>query len=87
VTRCGGFTGFIELAGLAHAHGLAISAHCAPQLSAHALCAIPSARHVEYFHDHVRIEELLFDGGLAPEGGALRPDRAHAGNGLERRRG
>lgn len=87
VTRCGGYTGFVELAALAHARGLEVSAHCAPQLSAHALCAVPNARHLEYFHDHVRIEEQLFDGPLEPEGGVLRPDRARAGNGLERRRG
>lgn len=87
VTRCGGYTGFVELAALAHAKGLEVSAHCAPQLSAHALCAIGNARHLEYFHDHVRCEEQLFDGLLEPEGGGLRPDRSRAGSGLQRRRG
>jgi L-alanine-DL-glutamate epimerase-like enolase superfamily enzyme len=86
VTRCGGYTGFRELAAVAHAHGLEVSAHCAPQLSAHALCSIPNARHLEYFHDHVRIEEQLFDGALSPLGGALRPDRSRPGHGLEVRR-
>jgi L-alanine-DL-glutamate epimerase-like enolase superfamily enzyme len=85
VTRCGGYTGFLELAGLAHVHGLDVSAHCAPQLSAHALCAIGNARHLEYFHDHVRIEAKLFDSVLEPEEGALRPDRSRPGHGLELR--
>jgi L-alanine-DL-glutamate epimerase-like enolase superfamily enzyme len=85
VTRCGGFTGFLELAGLAHTRGLDVSAHCAPQLSAHSMCAIPNARHIEYFHDHVRIEELLFEGVLEPDGGSLRPDRSRAGHSLELR--
>jgi L-alanine-DL-glutamate epimerase-like enolase superfamily enzyme len=83
VTRCGGITGFLELAGLAHGHGLEVSAHCAPQLSAQVMCAIPNARHIEYFHDHVRIEERLFVGVLKPEAGELRPDRSRTGHGLE----
>ena len=52
-----------------------LSAHCAPQLHAHVACAVAPLRHVEYFHDHVRIDALLFDGALAPDGGALRPDQ------------
>jgi hypothetical protein len=39
--------------------------------------------HLEYFHDHVRVERMLFDGTLDPEGGALRPDRSRPGLGLE----
>jgi L-alanine-DL-glutamate epimerase-like enolase superfamily enzyme len=86
VTRCGGITGLLQAAGLARGHGLEISGHCAPQLSAHALCAVPNLRHLEYFHDHVRIESLFFDGVLEPEDGALRPDRSRPGHGLELRR-
>jgi L-alanine-DL-glutamate epimerase-like enolase superfamily enzyme len=86
VTRCGGITGLLAVAGLARGHGLDLSAHCAPQLSAHAFCAVPNARHLEYFHDHVRVESLLFDGALEPDGGCLRPDRSRIGNGLELRR-
>jgi hypothetical protein len=48
---------------------------------------VPRLRHLEYFHDHVRIERLLFDGVLEPEGGALRPDRTRSGHGLELRHG
>ncbi|HEY7019252.1 MAG TPA: enolase C-terminal domain-like protein [Gaiellaceae bacterium] len=86
VTRCGGITGLLQAAGLAAAHGLDLSAHCAPQLSAHAFCAVPRLRHLEYFHDHVRIESLIFDGVLEPDGGELRPDRSRAGHGLELKR-
>ena len=86
VTRCGGITGLLGAAALAAAHDLDLSGHCAPQLSAHALCAAPRLRHLEYFHDHVRIERMLFDGILEPDGGALRPDRSRPGHGLELRR-
>ena len=73
VTRCGDFTGWLEGAAVAAASGIQISAHCAPQLSAHAVCAVPGARHLEYFHDHARIEPMLFDGTLHVQGGALEP--------------
>ncbi|MFF9328098.1 enolase C-terminal domain-like protein [Streptomyces sp. NPDC014776] len=83
VTRCGGITGVLEAAGLAAAHHLDLSAHCAPAVSAHTFCAVRRLRHLEYFHDHVRVEHLLFDGTLRPDGGALRPDTSRPGLGLE----
>ncbi|MER6734561.1 enolase C-terminal domain-like protein [Streptomyces puniciscabiei] len=83
VTRCGGITGVLEAAALAAAHHLDLSAHCAPAVSAHAFCAVRRLRHLEYFHDHVRCERLLFDGTLSPDGGALRPDTGRPGHGLE----
>jgi L-alanine-DL-glutamate epimerase-like enolase superfamily enzyme len=86
VTRCGGITGLLQAAGLAAGAGLDVSGHCAPQLSAHAFCAVPNLRHLEYFHDHVRIESLLFDGVLEPKNGELRPDRSRKGHGLELKR-
>jgi L-alanine-DL-glutamate epimerase-like enolase superfamily enzyme len=86
VTRCGGITGLLQAAGLANADGLDVSGHCAPQLSTHALAAVPNLRHLEYFHDHARIEPLLFDGVLEPENGELRPDRSRPGHGLELKR-
>jgi L-alanine-DL-glutamate epimerase-like enolase superfamily enzyme len=86
VTRCGGITGLLQLSGLAAAHSLDVSGHCAPQLSAHALCAVPNLRHLEYFHDHVRIESMLFDGVLEPDDGCLCPDRSRTGHGLELKR-
>ncbi|MFI1538273.1 enolase C-terminal domain-like protein [Streptomyces anandii] len=83
VTRCGGITGVLEVAGLAAAQHLDLSAHCAPAVSAHAFCAVRRLRHLEYFHDHVRVEHLVFDGNLRPDGGALRPDTSRPGLGLE----
>lgn len=86
VTRCGGISGALRAAGAAAAHELDVSGHCAPQLSAHALCAVSRLRHLEYFHDHVRFEAKAFDGVLEPVDGALRPDRSRPGHGLELRR-
>ena len=39
-------------------------AHCAPNLHAHVATAVPDLRHIEYFHDHHRIETSLFIGAL-----------------------
>jgi L-alanine-DL-glutamate epimerase-like enolase superfamily enzyme len=86
VTRCGGITGVLRVNGLAAAHGLDVSGHCAPQQSAHAFCGVDRLRHLEYFHDHIRIESMLFDGVLEPVDGALVPDTSRAGNGLELKR-
>jgi len=86
VTRCGGFTGLLHVAGLADAAQIDLSGHCAPQLSAHGLAAVRRLRHLEYFHDHVRLEAMLFDGVLEPEDGTLRPDRSRPGHGLELKR-
>ncbi|MCG6494228.1 enolase C-terminal domain-like protein [Kitasatospora sp. A2-31] len=72
-TRCGGLTGWLRTAALAEAHGLDVSAHCAPHLHAHAAAAVPNCRHLEWFHDHVRVERLLFDGTLDPAGGTVTP--------------
>jgi L-alanine-DL-glutamate epimerase-like enolase superfamily enzyme len=81
-TRCKGFTGFMEGAAIAAALGYPISAHCAPSLHMHVGCAVSKFRHVEYFHDHARIEEMLFDGFIPPRHGELKPDRSRPGLGL-----
>jgi L-alanine-DL-glutamate epimerase-like enolase superfamily enzyme len=83
VTRCGGITGLLRINGLAAAYELDVSGHCAPQLAAHALCSVDRLRHLEYFHDHLRIESMLFDGVLEPVDGTLVPDRSRVGHGLE----
>jgi L-alanine-DL-glutamate epimerase-like enolase superfamily enzyme len=83
VTRCLGITGVLDVA---NAFGIDVSAHCAPAISAHVFCAVERRRHLEYFHDHTRIEELLFDGLPGLRDGALHPDRSRAGNGLELKR-
>jgi L-alanine-DL-glutamate epimerase-like enolase superfamily enzyme len=75
ITRCGGITVWLRAAALAESHGLEISGHCAPHAHVHAAAAVPNLRHLEWFHDHVRIERTLFDGALDPTGGTLTPDR------------
>jgi L-alanine-DL-glutamate epimerase-like enolase superfamily enzyme len=82
VTRCGGITGFLRADALAAAYGVPLSAHCAPALAAYPMAAAQRAEHIEWFHDHVRIETLLFDGVSSPEEGALRPDPSRPGHGL-----
>jgi L-alanine-DL-glutamate epimerase-like enolase superfamily enzyme len=81
-TRCGGVSGFLAAHALADAHGLPLSAHCAPALHVHLGCALPRVRHLEYFHDHQRIERMLFDGAPTPRGGQLAPDLTRSGLGL-----
>ena len=85
-TRCGGVTGFLHAAALCDAWNAPLSAHTAPSLHVHLCCAAPRARNLEYFHDHVRIEQMLFDGAPQPVGGVLTPDRTRAGLGLELKR-
>jgi L-alanine-DL-glutamate epimerase-like enolase superfamily enzyme len=85
-TRCRGYTGFVEAAAIAHSFGCPLSAHCAPSLHMHVSCAVPNLRHIEYFHDHARIEQMLFDGFIYPEGGRLEPDRSAPGIGLTLKR-
>ena len=82
VSRCGGITEWLRVAAVAAAHGLEISGHCGPHLHAHAAAATPNVRHLEWFHDHVRIESLFFDGTLDPAGGVVRPDPGVPGLGL-----
>ena len=83
VSRCGGITEWVRVAAVAAAAGLAVSGHCAPNLHAHVAASVPNLRHLEYFHDHVRIEDLVFDGALSPQGGALCPDQGRPGLGLD----
>jgi len=85
-SRCGGITGFLRVAALAEAHATPLSAHTAPSLHVHPCAAIPSVLHVEYFHDHARIERLFFDGAAEPRRGVLIPSRDRAGFGLTFRR-
>ncbi|HKV69206.1 MAG TPA: enolase C-terminal domain-like protein [Gaiellales bacterium] len=86
VTRCEGITGFLRVGALCQARSLELSAHCGPAIHLHPCCAVPALRHLEYFHDHVRIEQRLFDGVAEPVDGALHPDLSRPGNGLELRR-
>ena len=85
-TRCGGVTGFMQAASLCEAHHTDLSGHCAPALHLHLCCAAPRLRHLEWFHDHVRIEHMLFDGAPTPAGGLIRPDLGRPGLGLDFKR-
>jgi hypothetical protein len=67
---------------LCQAHNLPLSAHTAPAQHVHATCAVPSFKNIEYFHDHVRIENMLLDGLPQLIHGELQPDLSRPGNGL-----
>ncbi|KRE41574.1 enolase C-terminal domain-like protein [Knoellia sp. Soil729] len=81
-SRCGGITEFVRVAAVAASFGLEVSGHCAPHLHAHVAAATPNLRHLEWFHDHVRVESLFFDGTLDPTGGTITPDPETPGHGL-----
>lgn len=85
-TRCAGITGFLRAGALCKARSLPLSAHTAPALHVPACCATVPLRHLEYFHDHVRMERMLFDGAPEPVDGALHPDPSRPGFGLELKR-
>jgi L-alanine-DL-glutamate epimerase-like enolase superfamily enzyme len=86
VTRCGGITELQRVDGLCRAHYAPLSLHCGPAIHLHPALALDRLVHLEYFHDHVRIEQLLFDGVAAPRDGALWPRLDRPGNGLELKR-
>jgi L-alanine-DL-glutamate epimerase-like enolase superfamily enzyme len=81
-TRCGGITGFLQVANLCEAFRMPLSAHTAPALHTHVCCSVRPLRHLEYFHDHVRIEQMFFDGIATPVHGELYPDLSRPGMGL-----
>ncbi len=82
-TRCGGVTELLRIGALCRAHAMPLSLHCGPSIHLHPALALAPLVRLEYFHDHVRIEQLLFDGVVAPHDGALFPDLERPGIGLE----
>jgi L-alanine-DL-glutamate epimerase-like enolase superfamily enzyme len=86
VTRCGGITELLRVGALCRAHNLPLSLHCGPAIHLHPATALEQLVHLEYFHDHVRIEHMLFDGVVEPVDGALVPDLERPGIGLELKR-
>lgn len=82
-SRCLGISGFLRVGALCDAHHIDLSGHCAPALHLHVACAVPRLRHLEWFHDHVRIEQMLFDGAPVAKNGLIEPDMSRAGLGLE----
>jgi L-alanine-DL-glutamate epimerase-like enolase superfamily enzyme len=86
VTRCAGITELLRIDGVCRAHGLGLSLHCGPSIHLHPALALDRLVHLEYFHDHTRIERMLFDGVVTPVDGALHPLLDRPGNGLELKR-
>lgn len=82
-SRCLGITGFLTAARLCQAHGIPLSAHTSPTLHLHPACAVTPLVHVEYFHDHARIESQFFDGFRNPTNGSMYPDLGRPGLGVE----
>jgi len=81
-TRCCGYTGFMRAAALADAFGLPLSSHCAPALHLPVCCAAPRLRHMEWFYDHVRIEQAVFEGAPVAKNGVIAPAAGRPGHGL-----
>ena len=81
-TRCGGISYFMKVGYMAEAFQIPFSSHCAPSLHLHATLALPSFYIAEYFHDHIRIEKMFFDGVTAPKNGMVYPDMSKPGIGL-----
>ncbi len=86
VTRCGGVTNFLKIGNVCETYHFPLSAHTSPSVHATLCCALVPAINVEYFHDHSRIEQMLFDGATKPVNGNLKPDRSRPGLGLELKR-
>ncbi len=86
VTRCAGITELLRVDALCHARSMPLSLHCGPAIHLHPGLALEQLVHLEYFHDHVRIEQMLFDGVVSPADGALLPDLDRPGMGLELKR-
>ncbi len=83
ITRCAGITELLRVDGLCRARSRPLSLHCSPTLHAVAGAAMETVAHIEYFHDHVRIEEMLFEGVPRPRDGALRANDERPGIGVE----
>ncbi len=81
-TRCGGISGFLNAAALCWAANVPLSSHCGPSMHLHVCCAVPRAIHMEFFHDHARIERMFFEGFCEPVAGIMSPDRSRPGMGL-----
>lgn len=82
-TRCAGITGFLQVAALCKAYSVPLSAHTAPSVHSNICCSVSAEmRHIEYFHDHQRIEQMLFDGAAEPLKGDLRPNNSEPGLGI-----
>lgn len=80
--RCGGYTEWLRIAALAASYNLEVSAHCGPTLHRAVAPAAPNLRHLEYFHDHVRLEDLFFEGVARARQGSVIEVSAEPGIGI-----
>lgn len=85
-TRACGYTGFLMGAAIARSFNVPISSHCAPAIHLPVAASCPHLKHMEWFHDHVRIEHMLFDGAPDIREGFVVPDLQRSGHGLKFRR-
>lgn len=81
-TRCKGFTGFMHAEVLAQTHSISLSAHTAPAIHAHLGASLAALIHLEYFHDHARVESMLIGGLPQQREGAYMIDWSRPGHGL-----
>ena len=84
-TRCS-LTGFLQADALCAGFALPLSSHCAPAVHVHAAAAASKLVHLEMFRDHVRIEDMLFEGAPRVRDGAIAFDTRRPGLGLVPRR-
>ena len=65
--RIGGVSGWIQAAGIAAAHGIEMSSHLLPEISAHLLAASPTCHYLEYvdWAESILEEPLQIQDGLA----------------------
>ncbi|MGB6482390.1 MAG: enolase C-terminal domain-like protein [Candidatus Acidiferrales bacterium] len=82
-SRCAGISEFLRVGALCEAANMPMSAHTSPSLHLHPCCALTRLRNIEYFHDHVRIENMFFEGVVHPVNGRLHPDLSRPGMGIE----
>lgn len=85
-SRCAGVSEFLRVGALCEARNRPVSAHTSPSLHLHPCCALSRVRNIEYFHDHVRIESMFFEGAARAAKGRLEPDWSRPGMGLEFKR-
>jgi mandelate racemase len=66
VARIGGVTGWLQASGVATAHGIEMSSHLMPEISAHLLCATPTGHWLEYvdWADAIVQEPLIIRDGM-----------------------
>jgi mandelate racemase len=76
VQRIGGVTGWMRAAAIAHAHGIEMSSHLFPEISAHLLAVTPTCHYLEYMD---WAAPILVEPLQVKDGQAIIPDRPGIG--------